>query len=84
VFKVEYTICSFLCDLLKLRDKTFTKRIIKHSFKDLGIWPVSFRQVRRNIKVYRKKNKKDIGLDGLEFSGDPNPSDSDDYKDKVD
>jgi hypothetical protein len=34
--------------------------------------------------VYRKKNKKNIGLDGLEFSGDPNPSDSDDYKDKVD
>jgi hypothetical protein len=47
------------------------------------MWPISFRQVRHNIKVYRKKNKKDIGLDGLEFSGDPDSLDSDDYKDEV-
>jgi len=28
--------------------------------------------------VYGKKNKKESGLDALEYSGDPDPSDSND------
>jgi hypothetical protein len=77
-------VCSFFRDLPKLRVKTFTKRTIKHSFKKSGIWPVSFKQVRRKIKEYGKKNKKDLGLDSLEFQGDPDSEDSNDYKDEVD
>jgi DDE superfamily endonuclease len=79
-FEAEYNVCSFFRDLLKLRDKTFTKRTIKHSFHDSGMWPVSFKQVRRKIKVYGKKNKKDTGLDFLEYNGEPDPSDSDDHE----
>jgi hypothetical protein len=45
------------------------------------MWPLSFTQVKRKIKEYRKKNKKDLGLDGLEFTGEPNSKDSNDYKD---
>jgi hypothetical protein len=55
-----------------------------NSFKKSGIWPVSFKQVRRKIKEYGKKNKKDLGLDSLEFQGDPDSEDSNDYKDEVD
>jgi hypothetical protein len=48
------------------------------------MWPVSFKQVKRKIKEYRKKNKKDLGLDSLEFQGDLDSEDSDDYEDEVD
>ena len=48
------------------------------------MWPVSFKQVKRKIKEYRKKNKKDLGLDSLEFQGDLDSKDSDDYEDEVD
>ena len=58
--------------------------MIKHSFKKSDIWPVSFKQVRRKIKAYRKKNKKDLRLNSLEFQSDSDSKDSDDYKDEVD
>ena len=45
------------------------------------MWPLSFIQVKRKIKEYRKKNRKDLGLDGLKFIGEPNSKDSNDYKD---
>ena len=79
-YKAEYNICLFFCDLPALREKTFTKRTIKHSFQKSGMWPVSFKQVKRKLKEYRKKNKKDTGLDFLEFSGELDSSDSDDNK----
>ena len=57
-----------------IRQRTFTKRTIKHSFQKSGIWPISFKQVKRKIKEYRKKSKKDTSLDFLEFSSDPDSS----------
>jgi hypothetical protein len=42
---------------------------------------LSFIQVKRKIKEYGKKNRKDLGLDGLKFIGEPDSKDSDDYKD---
>jgi hypothetical protein len=38
-------------------------------------------QVKRKIKEYGKKNKKNLGLDSLEFTGEPNSEDSDDRED---
>ena len=75
-YEAEYNICSFFRDLPALREKTFTKRTIKHSFEKSGTWPVSFKQVKRKIKEYGRKNKNDTGLDFLEFKGDPDSSDS--------
>ena len=75
-YEAKYNIYSFFRDLPTLREKTFTKRTIKHSFEKLGTWPVSFKQVKRKIKEYGRKNKNDTGLDFLEFKGDPNSSDS--------
>ena len=83
-FEAEYNLCSFFRDLPKLRIKTFTKRTIKHSFKNSGMWPLSFTQVKRKIKEYGKKNKKDLGLEFLEFAGDPDSEDSDDQEEGVD
>jgi hypothetical protein len=45
------------------------------------MWPLSFTQVKRKIKEYRKKNRKDLGLDGLEFVGEPDSKDSNDCED---
>jgi hypothetical protein len=39
---------------------------------------LSFTQVKRKIKEYGKKNKKDLGLDGLEFIREPDSEDSND------
>ena len=40
------------------------------------MWPLSFKQVRKKVKEYGKKGAKDTGLAFLEFSGDPDSSDS--------
>jgi hypothetical protein len=45
------------------------------------MWLLSFTQVKRKIKEYRKKNRKNLGLDGLKFAGEPNSKDSNDCKD---
>src|SRR6516162_8552645 len=67
-FEPEYNICSLLRDLLEIREKTFTVRTIKHSFQNAGIWPVSFKAVKKKLKEYGKKKKRDTGLEFLEYS----------------
>ncbi|PMD49772.1 uncharacterized protein K444DRAFT_711668, partial [Hyaloscypha bicolor E] len=57
-------------DLPGIREKTFTVRIIKHAFQNAGIWPVSFKAIRRKLKEYGKKRRKDTGLENLEFGSD--------------
>ena len=69
-FEAEYNIQSFFRDLPKIRAKTFTKRTIKHSFQNSGIWPISFKAVKKKLKEYGKKQKKDIGLDFLEYGSE--------------
>src|SRR5271163_2108139 len=66
-YEAEYNVQSFFRDLPKLREKTFTVRTIKHSFQNAGIWPVSFKAVKKKLKEYGKKKKRDTGLDHLEF-----------------
>jgi hypothetical protein len=83
LYKPEYNICSFFRDFPLLQEKTFTKRTIKHSFKNAGVWPVSFKQVKRKIKEYGKKNAKDTRLAFLEFSREPDSSDSKAKNDKT-
>jgi hypothetical protein len=39
---------------------------------------LSFTQIKRKIKEYGKKNKKDLGLEFLEFAGEPDSEDSND------
>ena len=38
-----------------IRERTFKERTIQHTFRDLGIWPVSFKVVKVKIDKYRKK-----------------------------
>jgi len=69
-YEAEYNVQSFFRDLPKLREKTFTVRTIKHSFQNAGIWPVSFKAVKKKLKEYGKKKKKDTGLEHLEFGSE--------------
>ena len=69
-FEAEYLVSSFFRDLPTIREKTFTVSTIKHSFANSGIWPVSFKAVKKKLKEYGKKSKKDTGLDVLEFGSE--------------
>jgi hypothetical protein len=69
-FEAEYLVSSFLRDLPTIREKTFTVSTIKHSFQNSGIWPVSFKAVKKKLKEYGKKSKKDTGLDSLEYGSE--------------
>jgi hypothetical protein len=80
-YEAEYNVQSFFRDLPKLREKTFTVRTIKHSFQNAGIWPVSFKAVKKKLKEYGKKKKRDIGLDYLEFGSE---SESESETEKLD
>jgi hypothetical protein len=66
-YEAEYNVQSFFWGLPKLREKTFTIRTIKHSFQNAGIWLVSFKAVKKKLKEYGKKKKRDTGLEHLEF-----------------
>ena len=69
-FEPEYNVQSFLRDLPKIREKTFTVRTIKHSFQNAGIWPLSFKAVKKKLKEYGKKRKRDTGLEFLEYGSE--------------
>jgi len=66
-FEAEYLVCSFFRDLPSIREKTFTVPTIKHAFQNAGIWPVSFKAVKRKLKEYGKKSKKDTSLHIFKF-----------------
>jgi hypothetical protein len=66
-FQPEYNLCSFLRDLPKIQEKTFTVYTIRHSFQNSGIWPVSFKAVKKKLKEYGKKKRKNTGLEFLEY-----------------
>ncbi|PMD60964.1 uncharacterized protein K444DRAFT_720655, partial [Hyaloscypha bicolor E] len=61
-YEPEYNVQYFFCDLPGIREKIFTIRMIKYAFQNAGIWPVSFKAVRRKLKEYGKKGRKDTGL----------------------
>jgi hypothetical protein len=42
-------------------------RRIKHSFQNSVFWPVSFKAVKKKLKEYDKKSKKDTGLAFLKY-----------------
>jgi hypothetical protein len=69
-FEAEYNVQSFFRDLSTIREKTFTVRTIKHSFQNSGIWPISFKAVKKKLKKYGKKSKKDTGLAFLEYGSE--------------
>jgi len=74
-FEPEYNLTSLLRDLPEIREKTFIVRTIKHSFQNASIWPVSFKAVKKKLKEYGKKSKRDTGIDFLEMGSS---SESDD------
>jgi hypothetical protein len=76
-FEAEYNLACFFRDLPKIREKTFTKRTIKHAFRNAGMWPVSFKQIRRKLKEYGKKKRRDTGIDAHLEYGSPSDSSSD-------
>ena len=77
-YEPEYNVHSFLCDLPEIRAQTFTTCTVKYSFQNAGIWPVSFRAVKKKLKKYGKKSKKDTRLHVLEFrSASESDSESD-------
>jgi hypothetical protein len=45
-------------------------RTIKHLFQNSGIWLVSFKAVKKKLKEYSKKSKKDTGLAFLEYGSE--------------
>jgi hypothetical protein len=69
-YEAEYLVSSFLRDLPTIREKTFTVPTIKHAFQNAGIWPVSFKAVKKKLKEYGRKSKKDTGLNLLEFGSE--------------
>src|SRR5271156_6800485 len=69
-FEAEYFVSSFFRDLPTIREKTFTVSIIKHSFANSGIWLVSFKAIKKKLKEYGKKSKKDTSLNVLEFGSE--------------
>jgi hypothetical protein len=69
-FEAKHLVSSFLWDLPTIREKTFTIPTIKHSFQNSGIWPVSFKAVKKKLKEYKKKSKKDTSLDSLEYGSE--------------
>ncbi len=76
-FEPEYNVQSFFRDLPTIRAKTFTKSTVKYSFKDAGIWPVSFAAVQRQLYKYGKKErKKQRGIEHLEFGRDSSDEES--------
>jgi hypothetical protein len=76
-FQPKYNLYSFLRDLPEIREKTFTIRTIKHSFQNSGIWLVSFKAVKKKLKEYGKKKKKDTGLEFLEYGSSLSLDDED-------
>ncbi len=77
-YEPEYNICSLFRDLPDIRARTFTERTIKHSFQNAGMWPVSFKAVKKKLKEYGKKKKKDTGLDFLEYGSDSDNEEEED------
>jgi hypothetical protein len=69
-YEAEYNVQSFFRDLPALRAKTFTVRTIKHSFQNSAIWPVSFKAVKKKLKEYGKKSRKDTGLEIMEYGSE--------------
>ena len=69
-YEPEYNVQCFFRDLPGIQEKTFTVRTIKHAFQNTGIWPVSFKVVQRKLKEYSKKQRKDTGLEFLEFGSE--------------
>jgi hypothetical protein len=57
---------SVLPDFLKIRERTFTVRTIKHSFQNAGVWPVSFKAVQKKLERRRKRTLGE-GEEGREF-----------------
>ena len=61
-FELEYNLYSFFRDLPQIRENTFREDMIKHMFRDAGIWPVSFKAVEMKLQEYRKKKRREIEL----------------------
>jgi hypothetical protein len=58
-YEPEYNVQCFFRDLPEIREKTFTVRTIKHAFQNAGIWPVSFKAVRREAQgVWEKATER--------------------------
>jgi hypothetical protein len=73
----------FLPRLLTIREKTFTVPIIKHTFQNAGIWLVSFKAVKKKLKEYGRKSKKDTGLNLLEFGSESESESEAEAEDKA-
>jgi len=58
----------------------FTVPTIKYIFQNSGIWPISFKAVKRKLKEYRKKSKKDTGLYFLEIGSESESESESDNK----
>jgi len=49
---VDYTVQSFLQDLLEIREQTFKQGTIIKAFRESGMWPLSFSIIEKKIAVY--------------------------------
>ena len=66
--------------------QTFKESTVKNTFKEAGVWPVSFKAVQKKLKEYSKKKRQDTGLECLEFGSEseaeaePRPESIQDYQ----
>jgi hypothetical protein len=56
----DYFISSFFRDLISIRQDTFKYHTIVNSFKDSGMWPLSYKQGIKKVRLYKKNNKRTI------------------------
>ena len=56
---IEYTLCSFLRDLTRIREKTFKKRTIKHAFQKSGMYPIDIQQCLKQLKTFNPPQEED-------------------------
>jgi hypothetical protein len=46
----------FFKDLILIYQETFKHHIIINSFQDSGIWPLSYKQGIKKVRLYKKSN----------------------------
>jgi hypothetical protein len=60
-----YSVTSFFTDLTSIRQDTFKEHTIVNSFKDSGMWPLSYKQGIKKVRSYKKSYNKKRTIDDV-------------------
>jgi hypothetical protein len=61
----NYSVTSFFTNLTSIRQEIFKPHTIINSFKDSGIWLLSYKQGIKKIRSYKKSNNKKRIIDDV-------------------